>query len=383
MFNLHFWKKTLLLSLSVTILSTLFSCGLSNWIKSPNLSDTPSVLAVGQNSPLTIDEQQNISIYKNVSPAVVNITSVTVNLDMFFNPIPKQGMGSGVILTKDGYILTNAHVVEDADRLEVTLLNGKTYKAKLVGGDLSHDTALIKIDPQGTVLPTVGIGDSSRLQVGQKVYAIGNPFGLNSTLTTGVISSVGRTLKAENGRMMENIIQTDAAINPGNSGGPLLDSGGKLIGINTAIFSPSGASAGIGFAISVNDAKRIADDLIQYGRVIRAYIGIQPGIQVTPAVANALKLPVSEGVMVSRIVKNGPAAKAGIRQGDKELAVGNRVFLLGGDIITAVDGKPIKTIDSFINYVESKRPGQSVSLNLIRENKPMTVSVQLEERPNQ
>ncbi|MBY0403795.1 MAG: trypsin-like peptidase domain-containing protein, partial [Cyanobacteria bacterium] len=257
-----------------------------------------------------------------------------------------------------------------------------TYKAKLVGGDLSHDTALIKIDTQGQALPTVSTGDSSKLQVGQYVYAIGNPFGLNSTLTTGVISSLGRTLKAENGRMMENIIQTDAAINPGNSGGPLLDSAGRLIGINTAIFSPSGGSAGIGFAIPVNDVKRIANDLITQGRVIRSFIGIQPSLALNPSIAKALNLNVSEGIMVGRIVPGGPAQKAGVREANKELQVGNRRILLGGDIVTAVDGRAIKTIDSFINYVESKRPGDSITLSIVRDGKSLKIVVKLEERPS-
>jgi putative serine protease PepD len=375
-------KKVLSLALLVTALSFLFSCALSGF--SPQAKrEAESVLAQGTTSHLTSDELQNIAIYKSVSPAVVNITSVTVGLDMFFNAVPQQGMGSGVILTKDGYILTNAHVVEDADRLEVTLLNGKTYKARLVGGDASHDTALIKIDPAGTALPTVSIGDSSRLQVGQKVYAIGNPFGLNSTLTTGVISSLGRTLKAENGRMMENIIQTDAAINPGNSGGPLLDSSGKLIGINTAIFSPSGGSAGIGFAISINDARRIAEDLIKFGKVIRSYIGLQVSLQLNPNAAQALKLPVNEGLLVGRVIANGPAAKAGIRSGDRELVVGNRRIILGGDIITAVDNRPVKTIDGFINYIESKRPGETVVVTVYRGSAPVKLPVRLEEKPSQ
>jgi S1-C subfamily serine protease len=328
-------------------------------------------------------EQRNVAIYKRCSPAVVNITSTNVSVDMFFNLVPQKGVGSGVILTKDGYVLTNAHVVEDAEKLEVTLLNGKTYKARLVGGDFNHDSALIKIEPEIANLPTMALGDSTNLQVGQEVYAIGNPFGLKSTLTTGVISSLGRTLKAENGRVMDNIIQTDAAINPGNSGGALLDGQGRLIGINTAIFSPSGASAGIGFAVPVNTSRRIADDLIRFGRVIRPYIGIQPGLELTPYVAKALGLPTSQGVMVGRIVPNSPAAQAGLHGGQRQW-VGNQAIVIGGDIITAADDRPITTTDSFLNYIDTKRPGDSVELTVINgKGQRRQVKITLIERPKE
>jgi S1-C subfamily serine protease len=219
------------------------------------------------------------------------------------------------------------------------------------------------------------------LQVGQQVYAIGNPFGLNSTITTGIISSLNRTLKAENGRVMENIIQTDAAINPGNSGGPLLDSAGRLIGINTAIFSPTGASAGIGFAVPVNTARRIANDLIQYGRVIRPYLGLNISLPVTPAIARAIGVPPVEGLMVGNVQSGTPAAQAGIKGGDRVLQVGNRRILLGGDIITLMDGKPVQNIGHFVNYIESKQPGDTVVLQIIRAGKPANVSIRLEERP--
>ena len=337
------------------------------------------------NTPLSLnaDENQNIQIYRQCSPAVVNITSTSVSVDMFFNLVPQKGVGSGVILTKDGYVLTNAHVVEDAEKLEVTLLNGKTYKARLIGGDLNNDTALIKIDPGNATLPTIVLGDSGHLQVGQKVFAIGNPFGLKSTLTTGVISSLGRTLKAENGRVMDNIIQTDAAINPGNSGGALLDSQGRLIGINTAIFSPSGANVGIGFAVPVNTSRRIANDLIQFKRVIRPFIGIQPGLELSPYIASALKLPTTQGLMIGRVVPGSPAAKAGLKGGQRQW-VGNQAIVIGGDIVTAVDGRPITTADSFLNYVETKRPGETVELTVMStQGQSRRVTLNLIERPTE
>lgn len=376
--------KLLGFSLSVCLLSLLMSCILQ-WPfggKQPQSNTaTPFVFAAPQQVPLLPEEKVNIAIYRNVSPAVVNISSTVLAMDVFANVVPEEGMGSGIILTPNGYILTNAHVVADAQRLEVMLLNGKTYKAKLIGGDVSRDVALIKIDPGNMKLPTIAMGDSSQLQVGQMVYAIGNPFGLNSTLTTGVISSLGRTLKAENGRLMENIIQTDAAINPGNSGGPLLNSAGQLIGINTAIFSPSGSNAGIGFAIPANSARRIAEDLISYGHVVRPYLGVEIGLEITPASAEALNLPVKQGLMVARVIKGAPAERAGLQSAGKSIIVGNRRLPIGGDIITAYDGHPAESADKFSNYIDSKRPGDTVHLDINRNGKPSTVTVTLSERP--
>jgi putative serine protease PepD len=374
--------KLLGFSLAVFGLSTLMSCVFRWPIGENNPPVSTNVLAEAQKMMLLPEEKVNISIYQKASPAVVNITSVALAMDVFANVVPEQGTGSGVILTSDGYVLTNAHVVEDAQRLEVTLLNGKTYKAQLIGGDVSKDVALLKIDPKLEKLPTLEIGNSDNLQVGQMVYAIGNPFGLNSTLTTGVISSLGRTLKAQNGRLIEGVIQTDAAINPGNSGGPLLNSAGQVIGINTAIFSPSGSSAGIGFAIPSNSARRIAQDLISTGHVVRPYLGVEIGIEITPDIAKALDLPVKQGLMISRLVSGAPAAKAGLHPAKRALAVGNRQILLGGDIITAYDGHPAESADRFMNYVESKRPGEPLILNIMRDGKPLMITVKLAERPH-
>ncbi|HEY9745386.1 MAG TPA: trypsin-like peptidase domain-containing protein [Oculatellaceae cyanobacterium] len=373
--------KLLGFSLAVTALSTLMSCVIQ-WPFGEQSPVSTSVLAEAQKIPLLPEEKTNISIYQKASPAVVNISSTVLTLDVFANIVPEQGTGSGIILTPDGYILTNAHVVEKAQRLEVTLLNGKSYRARLVGGDVSKDVAVLKIDPGAEQLPTLEMGNSDDLQVGQMVYAIGNPFGLNSTLTTGVISSVGRTLKAPNGRLIEGVIQTDAAINPGNSGGPLLNSAGQVIGMNTAIFSPSGSSAGIGFAIPSNSARRIAQDLITYGRVVRPYLGVEIGLEITPGIAKALELPVNRGLMINHVVPNTPAASAGLRSADRALVVGNRKIPLGGDIILAYDGHPAESADRFMNYIESKRPGDVIILNTLRNGSPLTITIKLAERPH-
>lgn len=368
-------------SLAVLGLSTLMSC-VFQWPFGEKTPVSNTVLAEAQKMFLLPEEKVNISIYQKASPAVVNITSVALTMDVFANIVPEEGTGSGVILTSDGYVLTNAHVVEDAQRLEVTLLNGKSYKARLIGGDVSKDVALLKIDPGTEKLPILEIGNSDDLQVGQMVYAIGNPFGLNSTLTTGVISSIGRTLKARNGRLIEGVIQTDAAINPGNSGGPLLNSAGQVIGINTAIFSPSGSSAGIGFAIPSNSARRIAQDLISTGHVVRPYLGIEIGFDINPGIAQALELPVQRGLMVSRVIPNAPAAQAGLQPAKNALVIRNRKIPIGGDIIVSYDGHPAESTDRFMNYVESKRPGDTLTLNVMRDGKPLMIVVKLAERPH-
>ncbi|MEB3287728.1 MAG: trypsin-like peptidase domain-containing protein [Vampirovibrionales bacterium] len=376
--------KVSALALTVSVLSLLFSCALNQFFPFQNPFSQPNrgSLAEATQQSLLPFEQHTIDLYKKASPTVVNITSVSVSVDIFFNLIPNQGMGSGVILTPDGYILTNSHVVVDADRVEVTTNNGKSYKARFVGADPSKDIALIKIDlAPNEKLPFIELGDSDSLMVGQSVYAIGNPFGLKSTLTTGVISSVGRTLRAPNGRLIENVIQTDAAINPGNSGGALLNSAGQLIGINTAIFSPSGTSAGIGFAVPSNTARRIADDLIQKGRIIRPLLGLQVGMEVNPSIAKALKLPTPYGLMITNVAAGGPAAKAGIKGPTQELMIGNRRLLLGGDIIIGVDDQKVESADHFINYVENKRPNDVIQLKVIRDERTLALPVTLGERP--
>jgi S1-C subfamily serine protease len=328
----------------------------------------------------TPDEEINIRVYSAASPAVVNITTTAVAYDFFLNPVPKEGTGSGAIIDRSGHILTNFHVIEGARRLEVTLADASKWPARPVGADPSNDLAVIKIDAPAEKLSVIPLGDSSKLVVGQKVLVIGNPFGFERTLTVGIVSSLGRSIRADNGRLIRGIIQTDAAINPGNSGGPLLNSSGEVIGVSTAIFSPSGGSVGVGFAVPINTAKRIIPELIKRGYVARPYLGIT-GHEVFPALAQALSLPVSEGIMVVEAAPGSPAQRAGIRGGDRVVQIGNMIVRVGGDIITEVDRVKVRTFEQLSEFIDGKRPGDTVTLTVNRQGKFNTVEVRLRERP--
>jgi S1-C subfamily serine protease len=328
----------------------------------------------------TPDEEINIRVYRTASPAVVNITTTAVAYDFFLNPVPKEGTGSGAIIDRLGHVLTNYHVIDGARRLEVTLADGSKWPARAVGADPSNDLAVIKIDTPAERLAIIPLGDSSRLVVGQKVLVIGNPFGFERTLTVGIVSSLGRSIRADNGRLIRGIIQTDAAINPGNSGGPLLNSSGEVIGVSTAIFSPSGGSVGVGFAVPINTAKRIIPDLITRGYVARPYLGIT-GHEVFPALAQALRLPAKEGIMVVEVTPGSPAQRAGIRGGDRAVQVGNMIVRVGGDIITEVDQMKVRTFEELSDFIDGKRPGDTVTLTFNRQGKLTVVEVRLRERP--
>lgn len=329
---------------------------------------------------ITEDEKNNIRVYEMVADGVVNITSIAIQLDFFFNPFPTRGSGSGSIIDTKGHILTNHHVVADAQKLEVTLADGSKWPAKLIGSDPDNDLAIIKINAPKEKLKVIPMGDSRNLKIGQKVLAIGNPFGLERTLTTGVISSLGRTIRSEDGYLIEDVIQTDAAINPGNSGGPLLNSEGEIIGINSAIISPSGGSVGIGFAIPVNTAKRVIPELIAKGYVSYPWIGatIQSLI---PEVAKYLNLKIERGAMIAEVVKGGPADKAGIRGGNQRIQVGNMIVIVGGDIVVRVNQQEVKTHDDLIRYIREKRPGDTILLKIYRKGNLIDIKVTLGERP--
>ncbi|MEE8282782.1 MAG: trypsin-like peptidase domain-containing protein [candidate division NC10 bacterium] len=342
----------------------------------------PLVLASAPVEGLSRAEQDIIRIYREVSPAVVNITSTALVYDFLFNVIPQRGAGSGFIIDKEGHVVTNNHVVEDAKSLEVTLADGRKVPAKLIGRDPLNDLAVIKIEVPGEKLHVVRLGDSTRLQVGQMAIAIGNPFGLDRTVTSGVVSSLGRTLKRrDTKREIRGLIQTDAAINPGNSGGPLLNSRGEVIGINTAIIGPIAGSVGIGFAIPVNTAKRIVPELIAKGRVSHPYLGIG-GLDVTPEMGRVLNLPVQQGVLVINVESRSPAVRAGIRGGRRPMRIGNRILPVGGDLIVEVDGRKIQSLDSLIAYLEdNKKVGETVELGILRDGQRLKVTVTLGELP--
>jgi S1-C subfamily serine protease len=323
-------------------------------------------------------EEENVRVYKQASPSVANILTKTVEYDFFFNPVPVEGAGSGFLIDTDGHILTNYHVVQDAQTIEVTFGNHNTYKARLLGADTVNDIALIQIDAKGHLLTPLPLGDSRNLEVGQRVLAIGNPFGFESTLTTGVVSSLGRTVQTSDNTFIDEAIQTDAAINRGNSGGPLLNSRGEVIGINSAIYSPSGTTAGIGFAIPINTARRVADDLIAHGHVRRATLGAE-GRTLWPGLAEALSLPVQQGVLIERVDSSGPAARAGIRGGDRSVLAGLRELRIGGDVIIAVNGQEVNSRSDLNLMLNRAHPGDTVQLTVIRGGKKVTVPVKLGE----
>jgi len=339
------------------------------------------LLCVGPASAMTEDERNNIDLYKRLAPGVVNITSTVLERDFFLNIVPRQGAGSGSIIDAKGHILTNHHVIEDARKLEVTLANDKKYTAKFIGSDPDTDLAVLKIDAPARELQVIPMGSSKDLEVGQKVLAIGNPFGLGQTLTTGVISSLGRSLRSTTGILVEDIVQTDASINPGNSGGPLIDSSGRMIGINTAIFSPTGANVGIGFAIPVDTAKKVMHQLIERGRYAHPWLGATL-TTLSEELAGYFRLPVTYGAMIVEVVPGSPADKGGLRGGDRRAQIGNRILLVGGDVIVQVDGRTVRDADEVIREIRDRKPGDRVKLDVVRwDGSRKTMAVKLGERP--
>jgi putative serine protease PepD len=377
-------RKFETISLTAVIAAVLIIClVISPPKRQPGAAALPllTVAAAAPLEGLNKTERDLIRIYREVSPAVVNITSTAVRFDFFFNPIPQRGSGSGFIIDTQGHIITNNHVVEDAKSVEVTLADGKKVPAKLIGRDPLNDLAVVKIEIPREQLHIVRFGDSRQLQIGQIAIAIGNPFGLDRTVTSGVVSSLERTLRTESGREIRGVIQTDAAINPGNSGGPLLNSRGEVIGINTAIFSPSGGSVGIGFAIPINTAKRLIPELIAKGRVSHPWLGVS-GLSVTPEISRVLELPIQHGVLVVRVSPRSPSARAGIRGGRRRIRVGNTILQVGGDLLVEVDGRKIERMHDLIAYLEDqKRVGETVELGILRGAQRLQVTVTLGELP--
>ncbi len=334
----------------------------------------------GRPGGLLEDELNNIEIYDRSNKAVVYITTVTMEYTWFYEAVPQEGTGSGVIIDQEGHVLTNFHVVKGADKISITLADGTEVQGRVTGTDPENDLAVVKFDPKGKTLTTIPFGDSANLRVGQKVLAIGNPFGLDRTLTRGVVSGLARPLQTEDGFVIRETVQTDAAINPGNSGGPLLNSHGELIGINSAIKSPSGGSAGIGFAVPVNTAKRVAAELIRYGTVRRGWIDIEP-VQLFPALVNYFRLPVDRGILVN--TAGSVARQAGLRGGDTSRGVsgGRSTYYPGGDIIIAVNGTKVATYSDYLNALEDTKPGEVVPVKVIRGGQEKTLNVRLVQAP--
>jgi S1-C subfamily serine protease len=320
------------------------------------------------------EEQQNIAVYKRALPSVVNITSTAVQFDFFYGPVPQQGQGSGFIIDKQGHILTNNHVIDNAQRVEVTLSDKHKYKATVVGVDKGHDLALLLINAPN--LQPATLAESQSLTVGQRVYAIGNPFGLSGTMTRGIISAI-RSIRGPNNNPIEDAIQTDAAVNPGNSGGPLLNSRGEVIGITTLIAN-NGAdqSSGIGFAIPINTAKAVLEDFAKYGRVRRPALDIS-SLAIGPDVAQQIGLPADYGVLIQRVLPGGAAEKAGLRGGTQRAYQGNTPVMLGGDLIVAMDGQEITNPQDLAAEMNSHRAGDTVTLTIFRGRKRMDVKVTL------
>ncbi len=330
----------------------------------------------------TQDETENINVYRNCNEAVVNINTKVTSYDWFWDPyVTDGGSGSGSIIDKRGYILTNVHVISGATKIYVSLYDGSQYEATVVGTDIDSDLAVIKFDPpQGITLKTISFGDSTSLLVGQKVIAIGNPFGMERTMTTGIVSGLGRPIQNSNNRIIRNMIQTDAAINPGNSGGPLLDTNGRMVGINTMIMSSSGSSSGVGFAVPSEIAVRVVNDLLKYGKVQRGVIDATI-VQLTNRIAQYAGLDIATGMLVSEVEEGSNADKAGLNGGTKAVYYGSRntILYLGGDVITKIDGISITSLAEYYSALESKKPGDVVNVVVHRNKKDVTLKITLSE----
>jgi S1-C subfamily serine protease len=369
--------------LVIALLSALFAAGtvacldrFRNHVQ-PNSSANTETTPTGIADPATVtDEQNNIEVYKAIAPGVAYIKTASYTRDFFGQEEEGEGGGSGSVIDEQGHILTNYHVVERAQKLSVNFGGDKTYPAKIVGGDPDTDLAVIKVEAPREELTIVPLGDSDRLVVGQKVLAIGNPFGLDRTLTTGVISGLQRPIRARNGRPIDSAIQTDASINPGNSGGPLLDSRGRMIGINSQILSPSGASAGVGFAVPVNIAKRIVPELIRNGVVRRPKLGI--GTRDVKEISDQVRLPVSEGIIIMSVQPGSAAAAAGLR-GISQTEDGDVAL---GDIITSIDGEKTTGRDDLFRILDKHQIGDVIRVEVVRDSGRTTVPVRLIESPD-
>ncbi len=326
--------------------------------------------AITPRGALSADELANIDVFRRLSPSVVHITTLATERDFFNRSVAQvpRGTGTGFIWDSAGHVVTNFHVIQEGSGARVTLADQSSWPATFVGAFPDRDLAVLKIAAPAHKLPAIPLGRSRDLQVGQRVYAIGNPFGLDQTLTMGIVSALNREIESFNSRTIRGVVQTDAAINPGNSGGPLLDSAGRLIGVNTQIASPSGASAGIGFAIPVDEVNRVVPRLIRDGRITRPGLGISPA---SDNVQRALRLP--DGVALVQVTANGPAARAGLRPFVRQ----RDGSILAGDVITAINGEPVNNLDDMLTLLETRKPGDRIELTLWRAGAKRTQSLVL------
>ena len=390
-------KKLYLSILIILLMTALLGCNLFSLpnvrqqepTPTPPPTPTPIVIVVTA-TPLPpemaidVEEQRVISVYQRTSPAVVNITTQVLRHSFFYGLIPEEGSGSGFVYDYDGHIITNYHVVADASEIVVSFGSDKELPAEIIGVDPLNDLAVLRVAELPEGVEPIPLGDSDALQVGQRAIAIGNPFGqFERTLTVGVVSAVNRTVKTDEDLVLRGVIQTDAAINRGNSGGPLLDSSGQLIGVNSALFSPTGASAGVGLAIPVNKLKQIVPELIQHGRYPHPWLGIEDlGYDLYPELAQALELPVDRGLLIAQLYRNSPAVRAGLRGATEEVIYRRRRILVGGDILTAIDGAPLRNWDDLDAYLqEQTEVGQTVTLTIWRGDQEMIFEVKLGEMP--
>jgi S1-C subfamily serine protease len=350
-----------------------------------DLRESPETQALRLNTaelqPYSADERENIAVYEQLNEAVVNITTETQAYNWFLEPVPQDGTsGSGTIIDTRGIVLTNNHVIEKAIKVFINLADGTQIEGSVKGTDPENDLAVVEFKPPpGTDLKTIPFGDSSNLKVGQKVLAIGNPFAFERTLTVGIVSGLGRPIQTSQRNIIRDMIQTDASINPGNSGGPLIDAHGRMIGVTTMIYSPSGGSIGIGFAVPVNTAKRVVAELIEYGKVRRGWIDASL-VQIFPALVRYAKLPVQSGLLTSRTKKNGLAEKAGLRQGGDPVRYGSSVIYLGGDIITNVDGMKVDTLADLYSALEDNKGGDKVEVEVLRNGNKVKLTITLADR---
>jgi S1-C subfamily serine protease len=353
----------------------------------PSLTAPPVAETTGPLSAMALLEEEIIEVYESAGMGVVNITNRSYGYDFFMRPVPQEGTGSGIVYDEQGHIITNYHVIEDAAELFVTLADETTVQAEVVGADASNDLAVLKVDADPALLHPIPLGASEDLRVGQFVVAIGNPFGFERTLTVGVVSALGRVIESPDERFIGEIIQTDAAINPGNSGGPLLDLSGRIIGVNTAIFSPSQASAGIGFAVPVDTVRRVVPSLIERGYYPHPWLGLQYVWGLNGERAQLLRelgmdVPEEQGLLILEVATGSPAARAGLRGGTEQVRLGRTLLIVGGDILTAIDGEPIASARDLLRFLDTQTQiGQTIQVQLWRDGQNLTLQVTLDEQP--